>query len=183
MDRKLIRAIESLDEETVEAYERMEALLLDALRRTQALLAVLGRKNSIHQPTIILPPSSLLDSIRAFLRQRGNPTKQSDIIATVGGQRERMYPELLRPYGDVLKSLAYHDKHDGEIVCVKWHGTELRRADMQRRPRQPRMIGGRKDSAKDYLEPENIFWFRDEIATARLPDNGADCLSSKIFTR
>jgi hypothetical protein len=158
-----------LDDETVAAYQRQEALLIEALRRTQAILAILGRTTTPPGVTIE-PPPPLLDTITAFLRDRGEPTRQSEIIATVGGERAKRYPEKLRPFGDVLKSLQYHDKHDGEIVCVEWQKGVLKRGTMQQRPRQPRAIGGKRDHADDYLEPDNLFWFRELIGTtARKP--------------
>jgi hypothetical protein len=158
----LAKAAGNLDEETIAAYQRMEALLIDALRRTQAVLAILGRKTA-PESTPVTTPTPLLDSITALLRERGEPTLQSDIIATVGGQRARLYPEKLRPFGDVLKSLQYHDKHNGEIVCVEWSGEQLKQGTMKQRPHAPRAIGGRKDCAEDYLTPDNLFWFRDRI--------------------
>jgi len=166
MENNLIAEKRKLDEETRAKYEALEVALLTELQRLQAVLAALGR------PPMLEPklkpadePSPILDGIRGYLRTRGGPAPVPDIIRAVGGARAAAYPNLWRPYGDIWKSLQYHDKHNGEVVAVTWEGDHLKRGKLLARPHKPRNMGGRIDRAEDYAEPQTLFWFRDEIKT------------------
>ena len=154
---------------TVEIRAKCEALeqqLLSALRRLQGIIAATGRPFEL-EPKLKgrgeRPRTS--ECIRDYLRSRSGPTSGYEIIRAVGTILAREYPQLFRPFGIVWKSLRYHDKHNGEVVCVTWVGDRLKRGKLQARPSKPRNIG--VDQAEDYAEPLNLFWFRAEIKTYR----------------
>lgn len=109
----------------------------------------------------------MIEDLRAFLRHYARPAHQYDIIRSVGEIRRKRYPDLLRPYNDVWKSLQYHNQHKQEIIVVDWVGERLRPAKLKMRPKAKRVVGGQEDSAEFYRSPDNLFWFIDEIKTFR----------------
>jgi hypothetical protein len=165
MDSNPRSAKRELDKETVERYERIYQELLEELRSVQAILAAFGKRNAASEtrlkPSVTAP---IIYDLREYLRERGEPCHQSEIIRAVGDQRHKKYPTLLRPWGDVWKSLEYHNRNRNEIVCVEWQGEKLRLAKLKEKPRQPRVVGGKEDSPEFYSKPDNLFWFSEQIA-------------------
>jgi hypothetical protein len=154
-----------VDEETIGKYEEIERQLLVELQQVRAVLSALGRPAN-HEPKLLqaLNRVPTYDSIRDFLREDATPRLQSDIVREVGARRKALYPDIRKPYGDVWRSLVFRDRHDKQIVCVEWHGKQLRRGRLKQRPKPKRVPGGAEDCAELYAEPDNLFWFKDEIA-------------------
>jgi hypothetical protein len=146
---------------TLAQYKKLHAKLIEVLRITEAVLVALGERSTIQ--IVSTPPPPMIDTIVSFLHTRGAPAYQSEIVSTLGKQRHRDYPELLRPYGDVWKSLQHHHRHNGPVCCVEHANDKLKRADIQERKKPPRAIGGRIDDARFYCDPDNLFWLRDEM--------------------
>lgn len=144
---------EKFDRELFAAVERLREELIDRLKWTERVLDVLGRPVSRPIGTGIPPP--VLDAIRNFLRNAGSPQPAARIVHAVGEQRHRDFPELTRPFADVSKSLQYHDRTHGEIVCVQWEGDRLVRAGLK--------IKFTPSSRRGQLD--GLIWFRDEIRT------------------
>jgi hypothetical protein len=172
-DPNPILAKRQLDEETLAAYEELKAALLQSLREIKVSIAHLRKQvgprhaQVIKQSVKLAEPTPIIEGVREFLRMRGEPSYQSEIIEAVGSARAEKYPKLLRPYGDVWKSLQYHDRADEDIVCVEWNSVHLIRGKLQGRPRAPITPGGKTDSPAYYREPNNLFWFKAEIGMKR----------------
>jgi hypothetical protein len=148
------------DAETLKKYRELEARLLDDLARIRAVLRALGYVSPVKDLNAMTP---IIDDVRTYLRERGEPVCSSEIIRDVGERRKKRYPGLLRPFGDIWKSLQFHDKHEREIVCVEFRGKVVKRSKLKKRPKQRAQPGGKTDSADFYKEPNNLFWFLDEI--------------------
>jgi len=146
---------------TLAQYRKLHQKLIEVLRVTEQVLAALGEPAKVQ--VVSAPPPPLIDTIAHFLRTRGAPAYQSDIISTLGKQRHRDYPELMRPYGDVWKSLQHHHKHNGPVCCVERVGDKLKRGEIQERKKPPRAIGARVDEPGFYAEPDNLFWLAAEV--------------------
>ena len=149
----------NLHEETRSKYLRLEEELLKELAKVKAILADLGEDPEEEVSAAgVVPP---IFDIQQYLEERGEPCLQYDIIKTVGDRRKQAYPHLRHPYGDVWKSLEYHNRYDREVVCVEKSGGKIVRGTLKPKPRIPRIKGGGIDRADFYRTPDNLFWFRD----------------------
>jgi hypothetical protein len=155
----LTKDVKQTEAATLKQFRDLESRLLDDLARVRAVLRALGGTTKAAD----VGPTPIIDDVRTYLRERGEPTCSAEIIRDVGERRRKRYPLLLRPFGDIWKSLQFHDKHDREIVCVEVKGKVIRRGKLKQRPKQRAQPGGKTDSAELYAEPNNLFWFRDEI--------------------
>lgn len=160
---------QKLDKRTAEDYKKLEAILIHQLDKVQAILKSLGMPlGRLGQNR--LPPKPLGDIVE-FLEAKGAPQPQYEIIQTVGKKRLEARPTLTKPYEDIWKSLEYHDKHNGEVVCVEWKGKRLVRAALKPLPPSG---GRRRDDPESYREPGNLFWFRDRIFKALLENRAGE---------
>lgn len=158
-----------IERETIRFYERQYQETLKELHRLTSILASFGRRVE-NAPEIRVKPLSIAPIIldlRAFLRSREEPTHQYDIVKAVGKQRRKKYPTTLRPFGDVWKSLEYQARNDAEIVPVERRGNGWVQVPLKPKPRAPRIMGGQEDSPALYAQPDNLFWFKNEISALR----------------
>jgi hypothetical protein len=162
MDEHLIREKRELDEKTLAEYRNLEARFIDALTSIRATILVLSSNFTGNRAVRDSLPTPIIDDVREFLRAAGKPTLASEIISFVGESRKQRYPDLLRPFGDIWKSLQFHNKHDKEIVCVEVKAGKIVRAKLQQRAKTRGFPGG-KDAADHYREPKNLFWFFSDI--------------------
>lgn len=162
----LIGDVKRTEAQTLKTYRELESNLLDSLSRVRAVLRALGDQSHTKEGI----PGPIIDDVRAYLRDRSEPVHASEIIRAVGDRRKKRFPQLLRPYGDVWKSLQFHDRHDREIVCVERTASgKLRRGKLKQRAKR-RSNGNKRDSAEFYNEQNNLFWFRDEIGSSSKPN-------------
>jgi hypothetical protein len=163
-NRKLIDGAKELHEKTRSAYTLFESQLAEELERVRVVLAALGARVPAKQQdeTASIPLAGALPPIymiREYLKECGKPASQGDIVRAVGERRAAKYPHLSRPYGDVWKSLEYHDRHNRDVVCVKHEGDLIVPTKLISKPRHPRVKGGAGDHPEFYEGP-NLFYFK-----------------------
>lgn len=166
LDREVIA---KLDREVVAKYERIYAELLEDVDRVAKILAAFG-KHTNNSSQVRLKPSiaaPIIYDLRTYLHDRGKPTHQFDIIKAVGDARHKKYPTLLRPWGDVWKSLEYQARNNAEIVPCEKRGKDWIQVPLKQKPRAPRIVGGSEDTPDLYAKPDNLFWFKADVVTPR----------------
>jgi hypothetical protein len=162
----LIKNADKLNGQTRAAYKAVESKLDERLKLVRNVLEALGPGGEAESRGASIPKAGALPPIymiREYLKECGKPASQSDIVRGVGERRAEKYPHLSRPYGDVWKSLEYHDRHNRDVVCVKQDGERIVRAELVPKDRHPRVKGGAGDRPEFYDGP-NVFWFRAEIS-------------------
>lgn len=173
MELKSIRGRrEQFDKRAIAEYERLYQELLEELERVAKILGAFHKytnnssaaKKVRLKPTIAAP---IIHDLLAFLRERGAPTYQAEIITHLGNERHKKYPVLTSPWADVWKSLEYQARNNAEIVPVEWRGNHLVQVKLKPKPRKPRLAGGLADGPELYETPDNLFWFKSELKSAR----------------
>jgi hypothetical protein len=145
-------------EETRAKYERYEAELMRELEKVRAVLKALGGASE-DAPIPKVGATAQIDDITDFLKQKGAPAHQYEIISKVGDKRTQEYPHMKKVYEKLWKSLEYHNREDSEVVCVEWRESKLVRGELKKKLRKPR-IKGAANRPEYYREPENLFWLK-----------------------
>lgn len=146
-------------EEACARLDAREAVLLKELEELRATRRKLGDE---HVPkTRAIPP--IID-IEEFLKERGEPTLQGEIVTTVGDRRKARYPHMQRVYFNVWKSLRTNDRLGTRVFAVKkMEDGKIVRTEMEVLPEQPRRNGKTPNIPDPYLLPANLFWFKPRL--------------------